>query len=160
MNNYTSLPRSAKVRAHARLRVHCPPCYTNHWDRLPSHLQTHIKELAAEAFSRQQMRKVHVQLLERACDQKRLVADDALAAFNTARNRSEAMEAAVTAQETVNSMLEQHGYQPHLLPLSMALEAENHALREEIQALTASREAEYELITTLRQKRWATIAAL
>lgn len=106
------------------------------------------------------MCKVHVQLLERACDQKRLVADDALAAFNTARNRSEAMEAAVTAQETVNSMLEQHGYQPHLLPLSMALEAEDHALREEIQALTASREAEYELITTLRQKRWATIAAL
>lgn len=45
--------RAAKSKAYARIRVHSPPAIINLWDRLPTHLQAHIRALAAETRLRE-----------------------------------------------------------------------------------------------------------
>lgn len=45
-------PRAAKVKANARIRVYCPPATISLWDSLPTHLQAHIRALAAEMHAR------------------------------------------------------------------------------------------------------------
>lgn len=80
MTKRSSLPRAAKLRAIARIKVHCPPCSNSLWERLPNDLQDDIKEIATKAWARETMRHVHVELLQRAYDRKAVAAAAAAAA--------------------------------------------------------------------------------
>jgi hypothetical protein len=107
-----SLPRAAKAGALTRIRVHCPPFIASLWDRLPIQLQTHIKGLAAEAFSREQLTRVHVQLLERAAAAKFKASKNAYAVRCAAEQLMRAEEAEV---EQINAVLMQASDYDHIL---------------------------------------------
>jgi phage gp36-like protein len=58
--------RVAKSRAIHAIRRYYAPRFVNPWKRLPRHLQTHVKELAAEAFCHDHMQQDVLPQLQRA----------------------------------------------------------------------------------------------
>ena len=66
LNVVTRPKRVAKSRAISAIRRYYAPRFVNPWKRLPLHLQTHIKELAAEAFCRDHMQQDVLPQLQRA----------------------------------------------------------------------------------------------
>jgi phage gp36-like protein len=57
MNVVARSKRVAKSRAIRAIGRYYAPRFVNPWKRLPGHLQTHIKELATEAFCREHMQQ-------------------------------------------------------------------------------------------------------
>jgi hypothetical protein len=160
MSSRPSLPRAAKVRALAKLRVQCPPLYTNHFERLPGHLQTRIKEEAAEKWSREQMRKVHVQLLERAVDHKYNMSKEAAATYDAVKQRLAGVQAAVQAQADVINLLDRHGYHMGLGPMSLVLAAHDHVREEYFNAYESDLAAADEFIASFEQQSSLTSSRL
>jgi hypothetical protein len=155
MSSRPSLPRASKVRALAKLRVHCPPLFINLWDRLPGNLQTRIKEMAVEDFCREQTRKVHVQLLLDAHERKLSSVDKAYAAQASACERVDGVQAAVQAQQEVRNLLEQHGYFMNPDIIDSVMGAYRHAFAEYRSSRASYDVAWDEYIATSEQLRQA-----
>ena len=66
LNVVTRPKRVAKSRAIRAIRRYYAPRFANPWKRLPGHLQTHIKELATEAFCRDHMQQAVLPQLQAA----------------------------------------------------------------------------------------------
>ena len=66
LNVVTRPKRVAKSRAIHAIRRYYAPRFVNPWKRLPGHLQTHIKELATEAFCRDHMQQAVLPQLQAA----------------------------------------------------------------------------------------------
>ena len=66
LNVLTRPKRIAKSRAIRAIRRHYAPRFVNPWKRMPGHLQTHIKELATEAFCRDHMQQAVLPQLQAA----------------------------------------------------------------------------------------------
>jgi hypothetical protein len=160
MSNRPSLPLAAQVRALAKLRVHCPPLYTNHFKRLPGHLQTRVKEEAAEKWSCEQMRKVHVQLLERAVDHKYNMSEEEAATYDAVKQRLAGVQAAVQAQADVINLLDRHRYCMGPGPMSLVLAAHDHVREEYFKAHESDLAAADELIASFEQQSSLTSSRL
>jgi molybdopterin synthase catalytic subunit len=129
-------------------------------ERLPGHLQTRIKEEAAEKWSREQMRLVHMQLLERAVDHKYNMSKEAAATNDAAKQRLAGVQAAVQAQADVINLLDMHGYLMGPGPMSLVLAVQGHVREEYFNAYESDRAAADEFVATFQQQSSLTLSRL
>ena len=119
--------RAANMRAIQKMRTTAATQLNDqeelsHFDRLPPHLQVHIKGMAAEAFAREHMRLVHQELLARMAFRKLKEYEVIYQPVHRLQGRVEALEAVLR--------------KVRIPPLRAALQALRREILEKHSALT------------------------